>query len=249
MLYAAGLVLLINSVFGSDHRCTDYGGKCLDSRYYLCTGEQYWQTGICDGSTYRKCCVSNDYPCESRGGTCQTNTKSCSGDYLSGYCSGDYSNQCCMKGCELKKWTSSNIKGYYKDVWVQSEFESHMSKINTYASQSSVTVYVTMAFRKDGVPVDGAIVPPASHSNHLVGHAIDMNLDTPLGWCNSDCLLAAYQRSSYNSYAHDFIMKIMNDSSMRWGGVWSPTDPVHIDDGLNIYNDAHWEDLYMEIQP
>ena len=27
--------------------------------------------------------------------------------------------------------------------------------------------------------IGGTIVPPASKSNHLVGHAIDMNLDTP----------------------------------------------------------------------
>jgi hypothetical protein len=32
------------------------------------------------------------------------------------------------------------------------------------------------------------IVPPATHSNHLVGHAIDFNLETPRGWCNGDCL-------------------------------------------------------------
>ena len=42
-----------------------------------------------------------------------------------------------------------------------------------------VTVWVTHAFRKDGQDIGGTIVPPASKSNHLVGHAIDMNLDTP----------------------------------------------------------------------
>ena len=40
-------------------------------------------------------------------------------------------------------------------------------------------MWVTHAFRKDGQDIGGTIVPPASKSNHLVGHAIDMNLDTP----------------------------------------------------------------------
>ena len=40
-------------------------------------------------------------------------------------------------------------------------------------------MWVTHAFRKEGQDIGGTIVPPASKSNHLVGHAIDMNLDTP----------------------------------------------------------------------
>ena len=76
-------------------------------------------------------------------------------------------------------------------------------------------MWVTHAFRKEGQDIGGTIVPPASKSNHLVGHAIDMNLDTPRiasqtlsygpynivfnmkfekhlfrGWCNSTCLAA-----------------------------------------------------------
>ena len=38
---------------------------------------------------------------------------------------------------------------------------------------------VTNAFRKENQILDETIVPPASRSNHLVGHAIDMNLETP----------------------------------------------------------------------
>ena len=38
---------------------------------------------------------------------------------------------------------------------------------------------VTHAFRTKDQNLDGTVVTPASKSNHLVGHAIDMNLDTP----------------------------------------------------------------------
>ena len=92
----------------------------------------------------------------------------------------------------------------------------YMQQMQTIAKSSQVTVYVTQAFRKDGVPVDGAIVPPASHSNHLVGHAIDMNLDTPIGWCNSNCLQGGYRSSKNDNisliqfdFLHfDFFFKI-----------------------------------------
>ena len=49
-------------------------------------------------------------------------------------------------------------------------------------------VYVTSSFRLAGHTPSGAIVPPALHSNHFVGHAIDFNLETPNGYCNSKCL-------------------------------------------------------------
>ena len=38
---------------------------------------------------------------------------------------------------------------------------------------------VTHAFRTKDQNLDGTVVTPASKSNHLVGHAIDMNLKTP----------------------------------------------------------------------
>ena len=61
--------------------------------------------------------------------------------------------------------------------------------MNTWARQCSVTVYVTHAFRTEGHNIGGTIVPPATNSNHLVGHALDVNLDTPSGWCNGDCMM------------------------------------------------------------
>ena len=59
-------------------------------------------------------------------------------------------------------------------------------------------------FRKEGQDIGGTIVPPATTSNHLVGHASDMNLETPRGWCNSICLAA-----ENNSYAKCFTDKEM----------------------------------------
>ena len=142
------------------------------------------------------------------------------------------------------------IYGYYHDVYIEQEFyTNNMPQIDQIANQNNVVVYVTQAYRKDGVPPDGAIVPPSSTSNHLVGHAIDMNLDTPLGWCNGSCLNKAYFTDhNSNPYAYQFI-KDIEATGMRWGGVFYPTDPVHIDDGLNLRDMNEWNQLFDEIQP
>ena len=58
-------------------------------------------------------------------------------------------------------------------------------------------MWVTHAFRKEGQDIGGTIVPPASKSNHLVGHAFDMNLDTPR---------IASQTISYGPYYKDHII-------------------------------------------
>jgi hypothetical protein len=89
-----------------------------------------------------------------------------------------------------------SIKGYNGlRIEVDAGFKSEMDKMNQFAKDCSVTVQVTHAFRKEGQNIGGTIVPPASNSNHLVGHAIDFNLETPNGWCNGDCL--DWENNSY----------------------------------------------------
>ena len=34
---------------------------------------------------------------------------------------------------------------------------------------------------------------------------------------------------------------IRDDSELRWGGDFSPEDPVHIDDGLNVRDRDRWD--------
>ena len=56
------------------------------------------------------------------------------------------------------------------------------------------------------------------------------------------CLFSA----GYDSYSECFIQNVMN-SGLHWGGIWNPSDPVHIDDWYN--NDMNkWNDLYYEVQ-
>ena len=87
---------LAKLTFASDYRCTDEGGVCQNDSN-SCSG--YYLSGLCDGSSSRKCCVPDpDYYCTKEGGTCQNSQQySCeNGSYAAGYCSGDAYNKCCI---------------------------------------------------------------------------------------------------------------------------------------------------------
>ena len=76
-------------------------------------------------------------------------------------------------------------------VIVEDGFVEYMDGINQNASECNVTVLVTHSYRKAGYDLDGIIqIPPENErSPHLVGHAIDIILDTPGGICNSNCMI------------------------------------------------------------
>jgi len=245
----------------TDSGCDRINGQCLDWRYYKCTAG--YETGLCSGDSNRKCCkpcdttcqwqesqdAKGDAKCNDAGGKCQHNTNYCSGSYQGGMCGGSSSRQCCGASggggggdCNLVRYSNTHIKGYNGlRIEVDAGFKSEMDKMNRFAIDCSVTVQVTHAFRKEGQNIGGTIVPPASNSNHLVGHAIDFNLETPNGWCNGDCL-----DWETNSYARCFTNKIKSDRTLRWGQSFN--DPVHIDDYLNGSNPSAWDQLYYQNQ-
>lgn len=246
----------------ADAACDRIGGTCLNWDYYLCTAG--WETGLCSGANNIKCCNNcdrscqnteagyNDRQCKAEGGKCQHNTNKCTGgSYSSGKCDGPSARQCCGGSsgggggsgkCNLVTYSSTRIKGYNGlTVRVDNGFKSEMDKMDGFAKQCSVTVWVTHAFRKEGQSIGGTVVPPASNSNHLVGHAIDFNLDTPSGWCNGDCL-----DWESNSYGKCFTDKIQADRTLDWGAMFD--DPVHVDDYLNGRNPSQWQSLYYDNQ-
>jgi murein L,D-transpeptidase YcbB/YkuD len=58
---------------------------------------------------------------------------------------------------------------------VDVEFVTESNKVKQFAADSGLQIHVTSSPRRQGVTVGGAIVRPATFSNHLIGHAIDMN--------------------------------------------------------------------------
>jgi len=132
-----------------------------------------------------------------------------------------------------------------KPCRVDIEFVPALEKINTYAEQADVFIHVTSAFRTSS-NVAGAIVKPATRSNHMAGHAIDMNViyDNKTKSANS-VMLGKYP--NVPEPVKRFIKSIIDDKGLRWGGQFNTKDPVHIDDGLNG-DMAKWDKRYQAMQ-
>ena len=88
-------------------------------------------------------------------------------------------------------------------------------------------------------------MPPATDSNHLVGHAIDMNLYEGKVLCNSKCLTNPPEQLKG---VKCFISSIQHDPTLRWGGDFRLKDVVHIDDGLNVHDRPLYIKLFVSLQ-
>ncbi len=142
----------------------------------------------------------------------------------------------------LMTYTNDRYRG--ETIKCDSEFKDSLDKINQYAEDSDVYLHITDSFRKEGQPVNGAVVPPAARSNHKVGHAIDMNI------IHNGTLYNANAMNNYNSLPNpvkQFINSIRHDPDLRWGGDFNPIDSVHIDDGYN-QNSQNYDRKYRAIQ-
>ncbi|CAF2749585.1 unnamed protein product [Rotaria sp. Silwood2] len=118
-----------------------------------------------------------------------------------------------------------------------------MDTICTVAARCNVKLYITSSYRRPDSTILDAIVPPADMSNHKIGHAIDMNVVYGESYtlCNSKCL-GGEQPTDVKC----FIDEIKSEG-LRWGGDFSTTDPVHIDDEYNRNMD-NYKELYAKIQ-
>ena len=144
---------------------------------------------------------------------------------------------------QLTAFTGSHFIG--KKVVANQNFLPALGRINQYARQSDVKVYVTSSFRPTTV-VRGAIVKPATFSNHLVGHAIDMNLvyGPEATFCNSQGLAQAVLPPPVDA----FIQAVRQDPGLRWGGDFKVKDMVHIDDNAYHQDKEQWLASYETIQ-
>jgi hypothetical protein len=123
------------------------------------------------------------------------------------------------------------------------EFIDSLEKIDQFAQNNGLEIFITSSARQQGVPIGGAIVRPASRSNHLVGHGIDMNIQL------NGTLFNGSRLGNFSSLPPEikaFITSIRNDPGLRWGGDFN--DPVHIDDGLNLRAPSTWDTKFPIIQ-
>lgn len=126
-------------------------------------------------------------------------------------------------------------------IRAHADFHRALRWIDQYAEDCDVRVVVTHSFRRREVDLSDVIVTPAKRSNHLVGHAIDMNLIANGQWLNSKKLARA-NHPNLPMQARCFIAMIREHSTLRWGGDFVREDPVHIDDNLSRRDPRAWNE-------
>lgn len=120
------------------------------------------------------------------------------------------------------------------DVVVAAAAAGLLTTANKKAGERSVKLVLNQAFRVNGVPVSGAVVTPATRSQHLIGHAIDCNIVDGDNWNNSRTFAAGDQTEGATNFISD-----MKNAGYRWGGNFSNPDTPHFDKRLDPYGDAY----------
>jgi len=121
------------------------------------------------------------------------------------------------------------LRNFDKEVVIEEGFLKYLKVMESLAVQNNLQILVQQSFRMAEMPMANNIVPPDTRSNHLVGHAIDINISLDGQSFNSSRL------SNYEKLPRaikNFILGCEN-AGMRWGGHFTPIDPVHFDDEIN----------------
>lgn len=131
------------------------------------------------------------------------------------------------------------------EIRVDEDFRPVMKRVDGYAENRGVKVYVTQSMRDPKKEVDGTVVKPAVMSNHLVGHGIDFNVIAADGtWCNSGAL---GRMNHLPEEVRGFIQDIRDDPTVRWGGDFRTPDVIHFDDMLNKRHPLVWWEKFEEL--
>jgi hypothetical protein len=115
------------------------------------------------------------------------------------------------------------------EVLVHEDFADVISDtMNNAAKNNKVSLRINQTFRVHDIPPSGAVVPPASKSQHLIGHAVDLNIVDGTTVNTSPM----FKDGTETDNADKFIDAVKS-GGLRWGGDFGVTDPPHFDDFLN----------------
>lgn len=126
------------------------------------------------------------------------------------------------------------------EMLVHQDFVPWVEALDKQAGDKHVTLRVNQAFRVQGLPVSGAVVPPATSSQHLIGHALDVNIVDGNTVNTSDMFL----KETATRPARDFV-KVAKELGLRWGGDFSPRDPPHFDKRVLHTTDDYLHSFYF----
>ncbi len=110
------------------------------------------------------------------------------------------------------------------DMIVHKDFVVALGAINQAAADASLRFQVNQTLRLAGRPVGGAVVTPATNSQHLIGNAVDFNILQDGKPIHSSKM----KWDELPQAAKDFITDV-KAANLRWGGDWKTRDPIHFD--------------------
>ena len=106
--------------------------------------------------------------------------------------------------------------------------------MNDAATAAKVILRINQSFRVQGIPPSGAVVSPADKSQHLIGHAVDLNIVD-----GTTVNVSAMFRNGTETDNADTFIEAVKKEGLRWGGDFSKTDPPHFDDFVNPGGDDY----------
>jgi len=112
--------------------------------------------------------------------------------------------------------------------------------MNDSAAKLGLTIVINQGLRLNKARVSGAVVPPATKSQHLIGHAIDCNIVDGNSWNNS----RDFKNDRQTAGAEKFIAR-MKKASHRWGGDFSRVDTPHFDKQLDSNSFSYDAKFYL----
>lgn len=142
---------------------------------------------------------------------------------------------------EFQRGTLSSVRSDIKnsEMVLDAAFASGLAALNAAAKSNSVKISVNQVFRVQGAVVSGAVVQPATKSQHLIGHAIDTNMVD-----GATVLTSASFKAGTET---DVVKKFISDAKaagLRWGGDFGKKDstsydPPHFDLQVDSSSDEY----------
>lgn len=109
------------------------------------------------------------------------------------------------------------------EVLISGDFGG-LDVLDRVAGQQKVQLRLNQTFRVQGIAPRGAVVAPATRSQHLVGHAVDLNIVVGTTVVTSGLLNSIKAPKEATAFV-DAVKK----QGLRWGGDFRATDPPHFD--------------------
>lgn len=136
----------------------------------------------------------------------------------------------------IVNFKASNFEG---ECNVDEEFASLLNQMNDIAVKHNMIVVITSSLRKD-TNVSGAIVTPATMSNHLIGHAIDCNVKSKA----TGEFFNSKKMGDGTGADELFLEDVDRNTDLRWGQAFNKPDSVHFDDAMNIKKPVVWQQKF-----